>query len=390
MQHKNFILLVIVLAQFLCTSVWFAGNAVMADITKQFFHNPAILAHSSSVVQLGFVLGTLFFTLFKIAEKYSTTHVFFISALICAALNAGLLLPNISLIFILFVRLFTGFFLAGIYPIGIKIAADIFKTGLGSSLGYLVGALVIGTALPHFLKAIGVRFPWQFVIIATSVFSIIGGIIIKLCIVTQAPAYEKGVLPVNTFKVGFNNPRFKNAAIGYFGHMWELYAFWAFVPVMITLYQSQHHLQNQNTSLLSFLVIMTGSIACYMGGYLSARLGAKKIAYFSLSISLFCGCIFPFIFSQDSFAVFYSYLLVWGFFIIPDSPQFSTLVAQTAPENTRGSSITLITCIGFFITSLIIELVSLLLKTFDPKYVFLVLVIGPFIAVVNNGLYKKG
>jgi MFS family permease len=389
MQHKNFILLVIVLAQFLCTSVWFAGNAVMADITKRYLHNPAILAHSSSVVQLGFVLGTLFFTLLKIAEKYSTTLIFFISALICAALNAGLLLPNISITFILFIRLFTGFFLAGIYPIGIKIAADSFKTGLGSSLGYLVGALVIGTALPHFLKVVGVHFPWQFVIIATSVFSVIGGFLIKIGIVTPTSVYEKAVLPVNPFAIGFSNSRFKNAAIGYFGHMWELYAFWAFVPVMITLYQSQHHLQNQNTSLLSFLVIITGSIACFMGGYLSARLGAKKIAYFSLFISLLCGCIFPIIFSQASFAVFYSYLLVWGFFIIPDSPQFSALVAQTAPENTRGSAITLITCIGFFITSLIIELISLLLKVFDPKYVFLVLAIGPFIAVVNNGIYNK-
>lgn len=168
---------VIVFAQFCCTSLWFAGNGVMSDLLKTFNLDITALGHLTSAVQFGFILGTLLFAFFGIADRFAPSRVFFICAILGAAFNLGVILENNTLNSLFLWRFLTGFSLAGIYPVGMKIAADHFKEGLGKSLGYLVGALVLGTAFPHLLKSItgDEGIPWKVVIITTSVLSIIGG-----------------------------------------------------------------------------------------------------------------------------------------------------------------------------------------------------------------------
>lgn len=185
------VLIIIVLAQFFCTSLWFAGNAVLADLISNLNVDNSFLAHLTSAVQFGFITGTLVFAVFTIADRYSPSQVFFISAIVAAACNLMISWGSIPAEGILTFRFMTGFFLAGIYPVGMKIASDYFQKGLGKSLGFLVGALVLGTAFPHFLKNLTATFPWKYLIHSTSILALLGGLAIKL-FVSDGPYRKSG------------------------------------------------------------------------------------------------------------------------------------------------------------------------------------------------------
>jgi MFS family permease len=154
------ILPVIVISQFCCTSLWFAGNAVMDALVTNFNLNGSALGHLTSAVQFGFIVGTLVFAILTIADRFSPSKIFFISALLGALCNVFVIWESNSLATLLLFRFLTGFFLAGIYPVGMKIATDYYEKGLGKSLGFLVGALVIGTAFPHLLNGMTATFKW--------------------------------------------------------------------------------------------------------------------------------------------------------------------------------------------------------------------------------------
>ena len=255
------VLPVIVLAQFFCTSLWFAGNAIIGDIARQFQLEPAYLAHLISAVQFGFITGTLVFAILSIADRYSPVKVFFSCAILAALINLTMLIPGIGSAELLSIRFLTGFFLAGIYPVGMKIASDHYQQGLGRSLGFLVGALVLGTAFPHLLKTMTAALPWKYVIYSTSTLAMFGGIAMLL-LVPNGPYRKVGQqLNAGGFLKGFQNAKFRAAAFGYFGHMWELYAFWVFVPVMLAAFTLHNPNARINIPLLSFLIIASGSVA---------------------------------------------------------------------------------------------------------------------------------
>ena len=181
-------------------------------------------------MQFGFIIGTLTFAIFTISDRFSPSKVFFISALFGALCNVGILWKSSDLFSLLVCRFFTGFFLAGIYPVGMKIATDYFKDGLGKSLGYLVGALVIGTAFPHFLNGIPGTFHWKFVVLSTSCMAILGGLLM-LVLVPDGP-YRKPSkrTDFSAFLKVFQNKKFRSVTFGYFGHAWELYTFGPLSP----------------------------------------------------------------------------------------------------------------------------------------------------------------
>jgi len=371
------ILSCIVIAQFFCTSLWFASNAILPDLIQQHNLSPDFLGHLTSAVQIGFIAGTFIFALFSIADKFSPSRVFFVSAIIAAVFNFLGSLHDISQLSLLSFRFFTGFFLAGIYPVGMKIASDYYQKGLGKSLGFLLGALVLGTALPHLLKSFSTSLPWIYVLYFTSLLSIIGGLII-LFFVPDGP-YRKSsqAIHITSFLSGFKNANFRSAAFGYFGHMWELYAFWAFVPIMITTRNAHHVTDPLNVSLFSFLIIASGGIACVLGGFLSNRHGAKKIATGALALSGACCLISPLFLLHSNNSVFIAFLLFWGMVVVADSPLFSSLVATYAPEELRGSSLTAVTCLGFAITIISIQLISTWITLNNSAYLYTILGIGP-------------
>jgi MFS family permease len=381
------ILPVIVISQFFCTSLWFAGNAIINDIVRVFDLPSNYVAHLSSAVQFGFISGTLIFAVLSLADRFSSSKVFFISAVIAAVFNLAISMDGISAPGLLVFRFLTGFFLAGIYPVGMKIAADYYQQGLGKSLGWLVGALVLGTAFPHLAKSITSTLPWKYVIYSTSALAVLGGSALVL-LIPDGPYRKPGQSPsLLAFVKGFANPQFRSAALGYFGHMWELYAFWVFVPLMLAHHKLINPEAGFSIPLLSFCIIASGFIACVLGGLISFKRGPKRVATTALLISCVCCLLSPFVLSTGSTPLFISFLFIWGMAVVADSPQFSTLVAHNAPSGSKGASLTIVNCIGFSITIISIQLINALINGQNAQYIYLLLAIGPILGLI--ALFRK-
>ncbi|MCM4152265.1 MFS transporter [Arenibacter sp. N53] len=389
MKQKHFILPVIIISQFACTSLWFAGNAVIDDLILKTGLGTAIIGYVLSSVQIGFIIGTLVFALLMIADRYSPSKIFMICAFLAALCNAVLLADEITNTTLFLARLGTGFFLAGIYPVGMKIAADYYELGLGKALGYLVGALVLGTAFPHLLQGLELSEDYTVVIKITSLLAIFGGASM-LFLVPNGP-YRKPSknLQLRAGIALFRIPAFKKAAVGYFGHMWELYAFWAFIPIAIKTYNSIH-LDQLPFSMWAFSIIALGGVSCAIGGHLSLKLGSRKVAMVSLLISGFLCITSPLFFILPSY-LFLLVFCLWGIFVVSDSPQFSTLVANAVPLQLKGTALTLVNCIGFSVSIISIQLLTFLVENIDPGYIFTFLAIGPILgllAMLKGGLNK--
>ena len=387
MKHSKLVLPIIVISQFCCTSLWFAGNGVINNLVKNFNLEPSAIGHLTSSVQFGFIAGTLIFALLTIVDRFSPSKVFFVCAVIGSAFNLATILEHQTLFSLVTIRFFTGFFLAGIYPVGMKIAADYYDKGLGLSLGYLVGALVVGTAFPHFLKFISSSISWQTILISISILASLGGILMLIFVPNGPYRTISQKLQLNAWLENFENKKFRAAAYGYFGHMWELYAFWAFVPLMLTTFISNNKTLSFNVPLWSFLIIAVGGLACITSGYLSLNFNTKRVAFIALLLSCLCCLISPLIFQSDSQHLFLSFLMFWGIVVIADSPLFSTLVAQHAIPKLKGTALTIVNCIGFAITIISIQLINYVATIWNPSYIFMLLAIGPFLGL--TALYKK-
>ena len=373
---RSHILPVIVIAQFFCTSLWFAGNAILPDLALHLHISQQALVSMTSAVQFGFIAGTLVYATLLIADRFPHSKVFFLSALFAAISNLSIVFIGSEITNVLLMRFLTGFFLAGIYPVGMKIAADYYEKGLGKALGFLVGALVIGTAFPHLIKSLTSVLPWKTILFFTSALSVTGGALMLL-LVPRGP-YQSKIQSLKYRDVfsSFKNKAFRSAAFGYFGHMWELYAFWAFVPFLLMAYNNFNPAANLNISYLSFCVIAAGGVACVASGYLSQKFGAKRTAFVSLLLSGCC-CLFSPLAFYLPVVPFILFLIFWGLVVIADSPLFSSLVAQHAIASIKGTAITMVTCIGFTITIASIELLNYLSVHGNQRYMFLFLAIGP-------------
>ncbi|GMN11205.1 MFS transporter [Croceitalea sp. MTPC9] len=365
------------MAQFFCTSLWFAGNGVLVPLIGHFNLGENSLGNITSAVQLGFIMGTLLFAILTLTDRFSPSKVFLGCAILGAFFNIGIVWESNSWTSILLFRFMTGFFLAGIYPVGMKIAADYYDKGLSKSLGYLVGALVLGTAFPHLLKWLSAVFQWQYVIYATSALAILGGLLM-VALVPNGP-YRKQSQHLNLiacFSI-FKKKDFRTAASGYFGHMWELYTFWAFVPVLLARHAEQHGHNLFRVSFWSFWVIAVGGLACVVSGIIAQQKGIKRTASISLFLSCLCCLLSPVILVYTTTPIFILFLLFWGMVVIADSPLFSTLVAQSAAPELKGTALTIVNCIGFAITIVSIQFISLIQDYISGNWFFMLLAIGP-------------
>jgi MFS family permease len=362
----------------------------MAPLTNAFDLPSGALSHLTSSVQFGFISGTLLFAILTLADRFSPSRLFFLSAFLGALANLGMAWEGNTFTSLLVLRFLTGFFLAGIYPVGMKIASDYYEKGLGTSLGFLVGALVLGTAFPHLLNVEELGIPWQWILAGTSLLAVTGGVF--MWILPDGP-YRKRMqhLDFSAFLGVFRNSEFRSAAFGYFGHMWELYSFWAFVPLILATYMSLHPEAGISISLWTFLIIGIGAPACVMGGYLSRVLGEKRVATASLVLSGLCCLFIPLAFSLSEPEYFLAFLLFWGMTVIADSPLFSTLVARNAPPDSKGTALTIVTCIGFAITIVSIEMMGLLGKLSGNPEDYLLLALGPILGILALlGSFRSG
>lgn len=379
-RTKNRVFYVIVVAQFFGTSLWFAGNAILPQLQLTFNWPSTSLGYLTSAIQLGFILGTLTFAIFGLADKFSPSRIFFLSCLAAGAANLFSLVDISSVELMISTRFAVGFFLAGIYPIGMKIASDWKAEGLGHWLGALVGALVLGTAFPHCLKLIPELVSPGKLLIAISALCGTGGLLLFV-VVPDGPYRKKSSsFTFLALQKVFRMPSFRSPAFGYFGHMWELYAFWAFVPWIVGRYAASHALP-LNESLLSFLIIGSGAVGCIVGGITSTRVGSAHVARFALVCSGLC-CLFSPMLWMLMPAVFIGVMIFWGIMAAADSPQFSALVARHAPDEFRGSAITLVICVGFSITIGSIQLLNYLQYMVPYQYLLLILTPGPILGVM--------
>jgi MFS family permease len=384
----RYVLLIIVFSQFLCTSLWFVGNSIAADIALELHQADRFLTQQTSIIQFGFIVGTFLFALLSISDRFSPSKVFFVSALAAGIINLGVSLQGVDANTLLMFRFMTGFFLAGIYPVGMKIASDYYQGGLGKSLGFLVGALVVGTALPHLLKEITLGFSWRYVIYVTSTLSVVGGYLIYF--VPDGPfrrASQK--IKLREFLVAFRYTDFRRVSFGYFGHMWELYTFWAFVPVMLTAYNNRFEEAKVAVPLFSFLIIAAGGIASAVSGFVAERVGVKQVAFGALLLSGLCCLVSPFFLLSSSATVFISFLFFWSMAVIADSPMFSTLVANYAPVHSRGTALTIVNCIGFAITIVSIQIIQILSASVSSTYLYMFLALGPAMGLLALVQSKK-
>jgi MFS family permease len=313
-KHPSRILPVIIFSQFTGTSLWFASNAVMGDLQRTWGLADAALGYMTSAVQFGFITGTLVFAFFTISDRFSPRMIFFVCSVLGAISNLCIYLLAQGLPSLLIFRLITGFLLAGIYPVGMKIAAGWYEKGLGRALGYLVGALVLGTAFPHLLKGMGRTLAWEQVILSISVVSTVGGVLM-LWLVPDGPHLIKGTrFSPGAFKSIFQSKDLRSAAFGYFGHMWELYTLWAFVPVFLSNYLA-NKAESLNVSYWAFVIIAAGFLGCAGGGLLSKKAGSAKVAFYQLAASGICCLISPVMFQVPT-GLFLGFLIFWGIVVV--------------------------------------------------------------------------
>jgi len=283
------ILTVLVLAQFMGTSLWFAGNAAAPEL-EGLLGKTGLVPWITSAVQLGFIVGTFFYALYQVSDRYSPSRVFLWSSLAAGAVNILLLLVPLQLEWILGSRFLTGFFLGGIYPVGMKIAADYTKGGLGVALGFLVGALVVGTAFLFLIQGLELNISYRALILVPAGLACFGGLLVGIGIPDGPYRKPNPALNFSLIPQLARNKALQGAAGGYFGHMWELYTFWAFLPLLLG-YLTQNTLSPATQSLWTFVLIGIGGISCSLRGLISQKLGSGTVAMASLIGSGTCGLI---------------------------------------------------------------------------------------------------
>jgi len=374
-------LALLAIAELLGMSLWFSGSAVVPALTKEWNLNGEAASWLTLSVQLGFVAGTLLSAFFNLPDIISPRHLFTLTAIAGASVNTafGLFAHDVSLAMPL--RFLTGLFLAGVYPPAMKILATWFRHRRGLALGVLVGALTLGKAMPYLVNGIGSS-NWRHNVIFVSALAVAGGLLV-LFFVGDGPL----ALPAARFdwkQVGkvFGNRGVRLASLGYFGHMWELYAMWTWIPFMIRASLLQRKSDPALAEVGSFLVIGCGAAGCVVAGLIADRAGRTIVTSWAMAISGTCCLIIGFLFGASPIALLIV-AAIWGASIVADSAQFSACVTELGDPQYIGTALTIQTCLGFLLTTISIELIPRFVNMVGWRYAFMILAPGPLFGVVS-------
>ena len=359
-------------------TTWFSASAVIPQLRSQWVLSDGSAAWLTIAVQLGFVGGALFSSVLNLSDLMPARLLIFGGALGASVANLALLFadgPSTAIP----LRLATGFFLAAVYPPALKLSATWFRKGRGMALGVLVGALTVGSAGPHLVNGLG-ALDWATVVYVTSILTAVGGGLALL--VREGPfPFPRATFDPRQASLTMRNRGVRLASLGYFGHMWELYAMWAWFLVFFRSFLDARGSPNATAaSYATFAVIAVGGFGCLAGGWLGDRWGRTRTTATMMTISGSCALLIGLLFEAPPGLVLLI-ALVWGFAVVADSAQFSTMVTELADQAYVGTALTLQLAIGFTLTVATVWLVPVMERWVGWTWAFALLVPGPALGV---------
>ena len=371
-------LLILSICIILSMTTWFSATAVIPKLQSIWNLTPTLSAWLTIGVQLGFVIGAIGSSIVSLSDVVSSKKLMIYGSIGAAIANLGLLLVDNAYLAI-FLRLMTGVFLALVYPPSLKLISTWFRRGRGLAIGALVGSITLGAAAPHFINAIG-GLGWELVVIATTIATLSGALIIGLFVHEGPFPYPRA--PFHLGRIGhvFKNRGVLLASVGYFGHMWELYAMWAWFLTFSRMAFMELNIDSPSAaSFFTFAAIGIGALGCIVGGIMGDRWGRTATTSLMMCISGTCALLAGFVYDGPLWMLI-ALGLIWGFTVIADSAQFSTIVTELSDPMYVGTVLTVQLGIGFMLTVVTIWLLPLAAANLNSwQWVFLILIPGPLI-----------
>jgi len=379
-------LILLSLAELLAMSLWFTGTAVFPQVTA-LWHDSGLALGSwlTIAVQIGFSLGAITFALFNIPDVFSPVPVMIVSTIAAAAANAAFAFTAADPLTAILLRGATGFFLAGVYPVGMKIIAGWFQRGRGLALGVMIGALTVGSAVPHAVNSIG-GIPWRDVVLHGSGLALVAALIVA-CFVRQGPyAVPQPRLDFSQVMQIVSNRRLRLANLGYLGHMWELNSMWGWIAIIVG---SSAGWPKMKYEIAAAAAIAIGAVGCIWAGVASDRLQdssesvrvsqRSKVTIIAMSVSATCCVVAALVYHHPMLLV--PVALVWGIAVIADSAQFSAIISEVAEKRYIGTALTLQTALGFLLTAFAIRSMAFIAARYGWQWALASMTIGPLLGI---------